>query len=248
MRLRHRTRKCWCVRLVVAVGFAATVQAPLAWMLAWCVPLHERSLLPSGLHAESQRDVEALSGWVSREVPRTWPDRLEFLEETSGLGIESFYFSTSRLERGWYVTYRGYGTRAGWPFASMQHMEAHTYVGRIVGAKPDVGALAPAESHLVIHARVDSDMAWEWLSDHSIPFADAFPVPNDIGIPLSPIPLGFGLNIAVFTTVTIFLWCVPGAVIRWRRKRRGFCVCCGYDRAGISVNTPCPECETVPKG
>ena len=31
-----------------------------------------------------------------------------------------------------------------------------------------------------------------------------------------------------------------------RRKRRGLCPSCGYDRRGIQADVPCPECGSKP--
>lgn len=33
-------------------------------------------------------------------------------------------------------------------------------------------------------------------------------------------------------------------VVRWRRRRRGRCVACGYDRKGLDTKERCPECGT----
>lgn len=37
-------------------------------------------------------------------------------------------------------------------------------------------------------------------------------------------------------------WPMSVATTRWRRRRRGACVQCGYLRAGLATNAPCPEC------
>ena len=34
----------------------------------------------------------------------------------------------------------------------------------------------------------------------------------------------------------------PGAVRHWHRHKRGWCVNCGYDLAGLEAGTACPEC------
>lgn len=33
-------------------------------------------------------------------------------------------------------------------------------------------------------------------------------------------------------------------VRRWRRRRRGQCPACGYDRGGLEPSAACPECNT----
>jgi hypothetical protein len=44
----------------------------------------------------------------------------------------------------------------------------------------------------------------------------------------------------VLVMVTALL--VRPDVRRWRRKRRGACLVCGYSRVGIAAAEPCPEC------
>jgi hypothetical protein len=33
---------------------------------------------------------------------------------------------------------------------------------------------------------------------------------------------------------------------KWRRRRAGLCVGCGYDRRGAAADAPCPECGLAP--
>ena len=49
-------------------------------------------------------------------------------------------------------------------------------------------------------------------------------------------------NIAVFSTGTYVLILSWTTVRRLRRERSGVCVQCGYERFGLPINAPCPEC------
>lgn len=61
-------------------------------------------------------------------------------------------------------------------------------------------------------------------------------------MPLTPILSGAMVNTAVYGGAWWVVLFVPGVVRRWRRRRRGRCVACGYDRRGIGVEAVCPEC------
>lgn len=63
-------------------------------------------------------------------------------------------------------------------------------------------------------------------------------------LPFKPLWPGFAVN----TLLGALLWWVPIAglqtFVSFRRRRRGRCSRCGYDRAGIPPQAPCPECGT----
>jgi hypothetical protein len=47
------------------------------------------------------------------------------------------------------------------------------------------------------------------------------------------------VNTLFYGSIVFGLSLVPGVVRRWHRRRRGRCVACGYELAGVEV---CPEC------
>ncbi|HYE63247.1 MAG TPA: hypothetical protein VD997_14725 [Phycisphaerales bacterium] len=61
-------------------------------------------------------------------------------------------------------------------------------------------------------------------------------------LPTRLLPLGFTLNTLLYAGVTLGL--VEGVAFTRRRRRRnkGRCPSCGYDRGGIAVDAACPEC------
>lgn len=61
-------------------------------------------------------------------------------------------------------------------------------------------------------------------------------------VPLHPIVPGLLANTAVYGAAWWLILFAPGVIRRWRRRRRGACVACGYDRRGIGAAAACPEC------
>jgi hypothetical protein len=61
----------------------------------------------------------------------------------------------------------------------------------------------------------------------------------DRHIPLRPDWPGFAVNTVVYATGLLLLAAIPGRIRRWRRRRRGACLACGYASGGLAV---CPEC------
>ena len=63
-----------------------------------------------------------------------------------------------------------------------------------------------------------------------------------IRFPIRPRWPGFAINTVFYAALSCGLWRVPFAIRRWRRKRGGRCVKCGYSFVGLAESAPCPEC------
>ncbi len=61
-------------------------------------------------------------------------------------------------------------------------------------------------------------------------------------VPIRPAWPGFALNTIFYAALAWGLWQVPLAIRRRRRGRAGKCVQCGYDLAGLTSGSHCPEC------
>jgi len=61
-------------------------------------------------------------------------------------------------------------------------------------------------------------------------------------LPLRPVFPGFFVDVAAYAVAWWGLLMLPFAVCRWRRRRHGLCVRCGYDLVGLAVGLRCPEC------
>lgn len=59
---------------------------------------------------------------------------------------------------------------------------------------------------------------------------------------LEPIPIGLAVNSVLYAVVLSFLWAGWHRVVGALRRRRNRCVGCNYDRAGLGLGAPCPEC------
>jgi hypothetical protein len=64
-------------------------------------------------------------------------------------------------------------------------------------------------------------------------------------LPLKPVWPGFLINTLLYTALAASLWSAPGLIRRARRHRAGHCLTCGYARAGLPDDAPCPECGSA---
>jgi hypothetical protein len=62
-------------------------------------------------------------------------------------------------------------------------------------------------------------------------------------LPVRPIWPGFAINTIFYAAALWVVFLIPGSVKRFRRRRRGLCIHCGYDLRGQPANShKCPEC------
>jgi hypothetical protein len=64
-------------------------------------------------------------------------------------------------------------------------------------------------------------------------------------VPTLPIWPGLVANTLLFSTGWWLLLSAPVWLRRGRRKARGRCIACGYDRAGLAPAANCPECGSI---
>lgn len=61
-------------------------------------------------------------------------------------------------------------------------------------------------------------------------------------LPTAPLWRGFIPNTLIYSAATWTLWSIVPLTRRWRRRKRGLCVGCGYDLRGLADGAVCPEC------
>ncbi len=61
-------------------------------------------------------------------------------------------------------------------------------------------------------------------------------------LPIGIHPLPFIANTLLYAAIPFALWLAVGPLRRRRRRRAGRCTRCAYDRAGLPVDSVCPEC------
>ena len=66
------------------------------------------------------------------------------------------------------------------------------------------------------------------------------------GVPIGPIWLGLAADTAIFASAWWLILFAPRRLRRTLRRRRGHCMTCGYDRAGLAPDALCPECGRTP--
>jgi hypothetical protein len=113
---------------------------------------------------------------------------------------------------------------AGWPFKSMWTWER--YVGHVTDSRLDRterrGLLVPQWFPIPYQGRGES------FQRRALPVLLRWP--------------GFFLDTVLYALPWWALLATPGAIKRWRRKRRGACLACGYDLRGLGDAAACPEC------
>ncbi|MCW5757391.1 MAG: hypothetical protein KIT54_09165 [Phycisphaeraceae bacterium] len=126
---------------------------------------------------------------------------------------------------------------AGWPLPAMS-LASYTALYRTPGAWQ-----APTHSPpFSLHGGVG---VIPWIDRRNQP-RHANPPNTDpldrFALPLLPIWPGFLLNTCFYAILTFALIRTPRLALRARRRRRGRCKRCGYDRAGLDAGAACPEC------
>lgn len=119
--------------------------------------------------------------------------------------------------------------RAGWPAPALSHEVE-------IGPSP-FSVVQPA---INVHWGIDLDtdinpgrlMSLSGFGDGDRPRA----------LPLRPEWPGFAINTALYGAIAYLVLFGAGTLRRARRRRRGLCPHCGYDRRGLGADSLCPEC------
>jgi hypothetical protein len=155
------------------------------------------------------------------------------VEEIRGTGVRAEWYSGWGPDPGgdqYPIMYRILVMRTGWPLPAFQFETTLEAEG--------LGFLIPME------------LDTRWVSglevpDDWLPEAEATSdAPRNRRIPVRPCWPGFLMDTMLMTGLMTLVIQGPSVLRRWRRRRRGLCLACGYSREGIPADGACPECNS----
>jgi hypothetical protein len=224
-----RTGRRSLTRAVVMAAFSLALGAVMNFGVAcWCVREFVREQSKPGLGALSpnrlvpwrvgaRKPVELPKNWTV-DVPSDWQSpasvrRIEF--GWLSMTAEHFWEPNALHGREIHV----YHTEVGWPFRCWWGAERTMYP--------------------IVYPNASGTELPLWCID--VPSA----IRGSLGVGRLPIgihPLPFIANTLFYAALPAGVWLAIGPVRRSRRRRAGRCPACGYDRAGLPAQGPCPEC------
>lgn len=169
----------------------------------------------------------------------------------------SFTWALSRVpRRSYFAEYGGGGRIVGvWSWPERYVIDVRVFEKTRVGFGIDNGALVtvlmrPTDRVRTVVARairVGRLRLWREVLEDPMICGEPFNH-SGLGGPSTTAKLVLGMHVPCWVAWVLFaayptLAFVRGPVRRWRRRRRGLCVRCGYNLTG-NVSGVCPECGT----
>jgi hypothetical protein len=229
----------WSGRAIICIFVGAVLSLATAWALA---ALSDAPHSPHSFPDPVERAGRYLLVETWRRAGRRWvgigATRDAELAKTATQGKRAF----TEKRRDW-----GLGSDAAVPNWALSAFDAAI-------------AEAPTES------QEDADLivvaaGWPWASVKSVSTTYVNPrvqvinrgewdvgrgLPSGLPLPYLPIWPGIVLNTLTFSLVPLAIGILFRTTQRWHRRRKGLCLCCRYNRAGLAADAKCPECGTVP--
>ena len=199
-------------RTALCLAIGAAVNILVAWALALWAPAPMRIIGPAAGNpppAAWPRPVPA--HWLAPDFARTRASRGITRHEVFAGYRSGNYLSTTGFE-----VYQ-----AGLPLRSLEWERRFDRRGFLVPPR--------------------NSLASYWLHDGIAP-PRWLPRADDAAwrrVPIEPVWAGLAANTALYAALAWGALFAPGIARRSRRRRRGWCVACAYDLAGLPL---CPEC------
>jgi hypothetical protein len=217
--MRRSKARSWTLK----VGAALVVGVVVTWVVAWGCALWAPMTWgnPDGSRGAFPPEtfIAVPSGWAQRDQ---FERRLIVWSESSAFGVVVRTCLMDSLDDDVFVRRRWvYEISTGWPLACL-HSRVEADAPR--GKKDNViavGAMAETPG---------------WLRPRT--FSRFFPH----RLPCRILSFGFAVNTLMAAGVLIGATDGVRASRRWMRRRKGLCVQCGYERAGVVQEDLCPEC------
>jgi len=213
----------WALRIGVCVVVGVVVNVLVAW------GLNLDRQLPGNTVRFSSLSTSPGDKWPVR-VPSSWPEAPETIGRlvSSDLGRNVEIWAYAKQEDGREVSV--HVLRSGWPAKAVERTSWSSFSPwNLLNPSSTAGLCFPREgvpsSIWHVGLKIDLDLAgWSFRGRT---------------VPLHPVWPGFAVNTLAYGAVAWGVLFAPGVVKRWRRRRRGACVGCGYELAGL---VRCPEC------
>jgi len=206
----------WIIPVIVCLAVGVVVNVAVAWGMTL---VHQ-----SRLAAPKVSRFGACSSWPV-PVPSSWPNvpafATELVHHDLGRSVEQAVEANSKDGTLLVVTVH----RTGWPCDSLRRASWSEMgaVGSLLG-KGDLWTKSV------------------WQRGLSVDWAVAGWHVRGKTLLLFPVWPGFAVNTLAYGAMAWGLLFAPGVVRRWRSRKRGACVKCGYDLKGVAAGSVCPEC------